>query len=241
MLAALLAASTVQLRWASAANPWAQITDPSAEPPAAIGGYEGGCLAGGVRLPRMGSGYRAAERSRHRQYGHPTLTAFVKAMGFRVRERRLGALLIGDLSQPRGGPMPSSHRSHQIGLDVDIAYPTSLQGTRRALVLKAAAEFPEVDRVFVNARIKRTLCADYKGTAWLHKVRPWWGHTDHFHVRLACPKGDARCRRQDPVPPGDGCDATLAWWFTEEAKHPERLPQAPSPPLPIRCAQLLGR
>ena len=29
-------------------------------------------------------------------------------------------LLIGDMSQPRGGPMATGHASHQIGLDVDV-------------------------------------------------------------------------------------------------------------------------
>lgn len=241
VLAALLAASTLELRRASAENPWEQITHPTAGSPEAIGGYESGCLAGGVRLPREGPGYRTADRSRHRQYGHSALTAFVKSMGIRIRERGLGTVVIGDLSQPRGGPMPSSHRSHQIGLDVDITYPTNLRGARRALVLQAAAEFPEVDRIFVSVRIKRALCADYKRVAWLHKIRPWWGHTDHFHVRLACPKRDALCRRQEPIPPGDGCDASLAWWFTEEAAHPEKLSPAPPPSQPIACAQILGR
>ena len=36
--------------------------------------------------------------------------------------KRVGwnGLLIGDMSQPRGGPMLNGHSSHQIGLDVDI-------------------------------------------------------------------------------------------------------------------------
>ena len=35
--------------------------------------------------------------------------------------RRIGwqGLYIGDISQPRGGPMTSGHSSHQIGLDAD--------------------------------------------------------------------------------------------------------------------------
>jgi penicillin-insensitive murein DD-endopeptidase len=31
-----------------------------------------------------------------------------------------GGMLIGDMALPREGPMPTGHRNHQIGLDVDI-------------------------------------------------------------------------------------------------------------------------
>lgn len=244
--------ATFDAGWAWATNPWAQVTRPSTGDAEAIGSYEAGCLAGGVPLPRAGPGYQAFDGSRQRQYGHPSLVAFVQTLGHRVQERHLGILAIGDLSQPRGGPMPSSHRSHQIGLDIDVRYPdvvdptgepasaTEKKNTGRALLLQAAAEFPEVERILVNATIKRTLCADYKGMMWLRKLRPWWGHLSHFHVRLACPEGNDSCRPQQPVPPGDGCDASLAWWFTEEAAHPERIPEVPPPPLPSACTKLLA-
>ena len=54
----------------------------------------------------------------------------------------------------------------------------------------------------------------------MNKVRAYWGHNYHFHIRIKCPAGDAACEPQDPVPPGDGCDKSLAWWFTDEALHP---------------------
>ena len=66
------------------------------------------------------------------------------------------------------------------------------------------------------------------------KVRAYWGHNYHFHIRIKCPAGDAGCEPQDPVPPGDGCDKSLNWWFTDEALHPK--PGKPSPPL--KMAQL---
>ena len=75
-------------------------------------------------------------------------------------------------------------------------------------VIKAAAEDPQVQRIFVNAAIKKALCRDARGDrAWLHTVRPYWGHDYHFHIRLVCPPGQPECREQDAVPPGDGCDA----------------------------------
>ena len=74
----------------------------------------------------------------------------------------------------------------------------------------------------MNPAIKSALCrARPPGRrAWLRRLRPWWGHDAHFHVRLACPEGERSCIPQAPVPPGDGCDGTLAWWFTEEATSP---------------------
>jgi len=66
------------------------------------------------------------------------------------------------------------------------------------------------------------------------KIRPWWGHNYHFHVRLYCPADDPQCRPQAAPPAGDGCGKELDWWFTEEALHP---PPAP-PPKPLRLADL---
>jgi penicillin-insensitive murein endopeptidase len=107
-------------------------------------------------------------------------------------------------------------------------------------VLEAASRMPEVDRIFVNPSVKRELCN--RGTAhdWLRKIRPWWKHDDHFHVRLKCPANNPYCQGQDPLPPGDGCDAGLNWWFTEEARHPAP-PKTPPKPLalPALCNSVL--
>ena len=113
-------------------------------------------------------------------------------------------------------------------------------------VIKAAARDEAVARIFVNAAIKRRLCesAGEDDSAWLRKVRPWWGHDSHFHVRLHCPDAGA-CVEQDPPPEGDGCDTELDWWFTDEALYPP--PRAPEdePPeltladLPAACQAVL--
>ena len=114
-------------------------------------------------------------------------------------------------------------------------------------MLKAVAEKPEVQRIFVNPAIKKAICRDARGDrAWLSKMRPMWGHDYHFHIRLSCPPGEAGCTRQDPVPEGDGCDSSLAWWFTDEALHPKPDPHAkPKPPmtmaaLPKACGAVLN-
>jgi penicillin-insensitive murein endopeptidase len=110
-------------------------------------------------------------------------------------------------------------------------------------ILEAAAQQPDVDRIFVNPSIKQALCDNYHevaGTAqWLRKIRPWRRHDDHFHVRLKCPSDNKHCEGQEPLPKGDGCDASLAWWFTYEAKHPKKEKKLPPPPLPALCEEVL--
>jgi penicillin-insensitive murein DD-endopeptidase len=106
-------------------------------------------------------------------------------------------------------------------------------------ILEAAARAPEVDRIFVNAVIKRDLCQDKRNRDWLQKIRPWYAHADHFHVRLKCPAGDFLCEKQEPVPYGDGCGADLAWWFSAEAKMPSKKPPAKKILLPKECTAVL--
>ncbi|MDD2737350.1 MAG: penicillin-insensitive murein endopeptidase [Methylomonas lenta] len=110
-------------------------------------------------------------------------------------------------------------------------------------MLQIAASQPEVDRIFVNPSIKRELC-DHKtaeSAVWLRKIRPWWKHDDHYHVRLKCPDNNPNCHAQAALPAGDGCDASLAWWFSAEAKTPSKptKPAPPKPPLPALCEQVL--
>jgi penicillin-insensitive murein endopeptidase len=108
-------------------------------------------------------------------------------------------------------------------------------------ILELAARMPEVDRIFVNASIKRQLCLSKAPHDWLRKIRPWWKHEDHFHVRLKCPDTSPFCRRQEPLPGGDGCDASLTWWFSDEAKKPAPKKTEPvkPPPMPLLCEKVL--
>jgi penicillin-insensitive murein DD-endopeptidase len=241
------------------------------------GFYSNGCLAGAVALPINGPGWQVMRLSRNRNWGHPTLIRFLENLS--AKERKAGewnGLLVGDMSQPRGGPMISGHASHQIGLDADI-WLTPMPGrelTRQEreemsatqmvaedrkdidpevwtaghiAVIKAAARDPHVERIFVNAAIKKALCRDSDpGRDWMTKVRPYWGHDYHFHVRLRCPADSADCKPQAPPPPGDGCGKELDWWFTDEVLHPKpKPPQPPKPPLtmanlPLACRAVLG-
>lgn len=196
--------------------------EPSAQAPVPHGSYAKGCLAGGAELAITGPGWQAMRLGRNRNWGHPELVAFVARLGDAAQAAGWPGLLVGDLSQPRGGPMLSGHRSHQIGLDADIwmrpgeARVLSYEERRdlssfsvvapdrinvsavwtpaHAKVIRAAAVDPKVARIFVNAAIKRELCASTAGDrSWLRKVRPWWGHDHHFHVRLSCPAGAEGC------------------------------------------------
>jgi penicillin-insensitive murein endopeptidase len=255
----------------SRAADWASRATPSPGPTRAIGGTSLGCLAGGVQLPSEGPGWQAVRVSRNRHWGHPATIAFVQDLAGRSRAQAFPDLWIGDLAQPRGGPMPWGHASHQNGLDVDVwldlrakprvpvaareelTIPSLVlpdgQGVdparwtaRHATLIRLAAETPGVDRLLVNAAIKRRLCADHRGEAWLRRVRPWRGHDSHMHIRLRCPADSPECRDIAPPPPGDGCDASLEWWFSPEARRPPPppRPQGPPPALPASCGPVFA-
>ncbi|MCA8867161.1 MAG: penicillin-insensitive murein endopeptidase [Rhodobacteraceae bacterium] len=223
--------------------------------PEVIGYYAKGCAAGAVKLPETGPTWQAMRLSRNRNWGHPDLIAFIERLSFQASQLGWAGLYIGDMSQPRGGPMTSSHQSHQVGLDVDIWMlpPKRLDlsipareslssisvrtNDQRSInqnwtpvhmaILKAAAEDSAVDRIFVAAAIKIDMCAKAgKDRKWLKKIRPLYGHNDHFHVRLKCPKDSPNCKSQTPISrisKGDGCDKSLTWWVTDYLNPPKKV------------------
>ena len=91
-------------------------------------------------------------------------------------------------------------------------------------VIRYAAKDQKVVRIFVHPVIKQTLCdqesSDANERAWLGKIRPWWGHHSHFHVRLKCPKGSSNCIAQANPPKGDGCGDELASWAPQTIPVP---------------------
>jgi penicillin-insensitive murein endopeptidase len=146
-----------------------------------------------------------------------------------AQERRLGR------DEVEGWTAPSMLTpDHQ---DLDLARWTSLQ----VEMLRLAASYDEVDRVFVHPLIKKALCDQERDREWLHKLRPWWGHDDHMHVRLRCPPDDDRCVSQKPVLPGDGCGEDLDWWLEAIAAPPSTAPRSPpsAPILPVACWAVL--
>ncbi len=203
---------------------------PSNQAPMPIGSYAKGCAAGLVELPETGPTWQAMRLSRHRNYGQPTTIAFLQDLSvFAATQRGWKGIYVGDIGNPRGGPMDSGHASHQIGLDVDIwQLPASRLNltvaereeissipvrsddqlsvtknwTRQNYeIMKAAASDPRVDRIFVAAAVKIEMCKTARASdkKWLQKIRPEAGHDTHFHVRLKCPKGSSLCQTQSPT------------------------------------------
>ena len=246
---------------------WARVTDPLPGPPSAIGFYSAGCLQGARRLPLDGTGYSVMRPSRRRFFGHSTLIDYLTALAAGRRDAAGKLLLVGDLGPPQGGPTLSGHASHQNGLDADIWFltratrPTAVEreklgapgfvvdrkelratwGRAQASLLAAAADSSEVNRIFVSPPIKRYMCREFPRASWLYRLRPWWGHEDHFHVRLMCPADSPFCREQDPLDPSDsGCGAELDWWFSADADREWRRLRASTEPrrfpeLPAEC------
>jgi penicillin-insensitive murein endopeptidase len=282
MIAGDAAAQQKQPSPGSAKALFGAVTLPTQGGPQPFGFYAKGCMAGAEALPTDGPNWQAMRLSRNRRWGNPAMLSVIEQLS-RDAAKYDGwpGLLIGDIAQPRGGPMITGHASHQIGLDADIwltpmpqyrmtaeqrealPFTTMLQKNAfltinpnvwtaaHARLLMRAASYPQVERIFVNPAIKKKMCDTWTGDRTnLGKLRPEYGHDSHFHVRIKCPPGAASCKPQAPVAAGDGCDKTLAWWFT---KAPWAAPKPPKPDakpvkprevmvadLPNACAAVLG-
>ena len=116
----------------------------------------------------------------------------------------------------------------------------SLWSPQISHLIKLAAEDNDVTRIFVNPAIKQQLCLDAgNDRGWLRKVRPWFQHRAHMHVRLRCPAGSLECEEQAPPPPGDGCGAELQSWFEPPKPGTTSPVKKTPPPLPPSCQALL--
>lgn len=230
----------------------------NSQPSEAFGEYSKGCQDGAVQLAETGPTWQAMRLSRNRNWGQPELIDYLQTLSRKAAQQPGWAgLYIGDLTQPRGGPMLTGHASHQIGLDADIWLkpakqltlsraeregfaPVSMRRAAGAFVnsnwtpqhhqlLKAAASDPRVARIFIFPGAKVQMCKDETGDrSWLRKIRPLGGHHYHFHVRLACPPGMRNCVNQTPPPPGDGC-AEAQQWVDNILNPPPPDPNAPKP------------
>ncbi|MGI9364427.1 MAG: penicillin-insensitive murein endopeptidase [Rhizobiaceae bacterium] len=232
----------------------------AALPAAVYGTYARGCVAGAVKLDDDGPTWQAMRLSRNRHWAHPELIETVKKLSQDGKMVGWDGLLVGDLTQPRGGPMLSGHASHQAGLDADV-WLTEMPNRRltrkereemsatsmlardskgnlshqkldkrqftkaHAGIIRTAAQYPNVERIFVHPTIKQELCRQYpKKPAWLKKVRSQWGHHYHFHIRIGCPANSPGCKPQARVP-SYGCDkASFDWWF-KVAYAPRKKPK----------------
>ncbi len=256
-----------------------------------IGFYSKGCLAGAKAVAIDGPAWQVMRLSRNRNWGHPLLAKWVERFARDAQSLEgWSGLLVGDMSQPRGGPMLTGHASHQIGLDADLwltpmpnrrltakeredLAATSMlpAGNERSVavdpavwteghvrLLRRAANYAEVERILVHPAIKKALCdaAPALGAdrAWLWKIRPYWGHHYHFHVRMSCPPDSPGCKAQQTTLADDGCGKELTDWLALVSRPPPppspppKEPVKPQPPkpqmtldqLPPECRAVLG-
>lgn len=251
-------------------NAWSALPEPISAQAQSIGGYSNGCIIGAKVLPKKGEGFESIRRFRNRYYGHPELIELIHWIGKKNLTLGRAPLLIGDLSQAAGGPMPYGHRSHQLGLDADVWFThqpekkrhqdayfprlVDLKGERVdpkhwddsvIPLLKTVAQHPKVERIFVNWIIKRHLCKIVREDRdWLRRIRPWWGHDRHFHVRIGCQAGSPNCKNQSSVANAANCGGEL--WFSDAAviarrKKATGKPKKAKPKkvLPSRCQAIV--
>ena len=232
----------------------------------AIGGYARGCLAGAEQLPETGPTWQAMRLSRNRNWAHPAMVDFLQDLSrFAATQPGWEGLYVGDISQPRGGPV-TGHASHQIGMDADVwmlppqrldlsraerenlsavslrrergAYVNDLWTEQNWAILREAASDPRVARIFLFPGAVVWMCDNETGNRdYLRRIRPWYGHDAHFHVRLNCPSGSPGCVDQAPPPPGDGC-AEAREWQANILNPPPPTPPAPDAPAPAPRGEL---
>lgn len=268
LLGALLTLACCQ--GATAATPWQKVTHPVAGEPQSIGAFSNGCIVGAMPLDLQSTDYQVMRPEQRRYFGHPQLVSFIERLSQQVHQQTGGTLLVGDMGMPAGGRFSSGHASHQTGLDVDIFLQlpktrwTAAQLQRPQAIdlvradgkgikpaqwrpdvvqmIKTAAQDPDVTRIFVNPAIKQQLCIDAGSDRdWLQKVRPWFAHRAHMHVRLRCPLNSTQCQEQQAIPPGDGCGAELQSWFLPPEPGQSSGKPATPPPLPALCQALLDK
>ncbi len=255
---------------ALAATPWQSLHHPIAGKPQSIGTFSNGCIVGAQSLPLEAANYQVMRQDQRRYYGHPELIQFIQRLSMQIANRGLGQVLVGDMGMAAGGRFSHGHASHQSGLDVDIwlQLPKTRWSASMLLkpqpldlvtadgrnvvaqhwqpdigmLIKMAAQDRDVTRIFVNPAIKKQLCATAGSDRdWLRKVRPWFAHRAHMHVRLRCPPDSPECLAQLDPPAGDGCGVELQSWF-EPKKPATGSPVKRTPPaLPSSCQALLDK
>ncbi len=215
-----------------------------------IGSYSSGCLIGAEAMNIDMEGIHQMRISRGKFWGHPELIGYLSETALKVKKELGRDLLVSDLGLARGGPNLTGHVSHQNGLDADVWFKTiptqaplslserELMGAYSVVkniieletslwvqlnrdVSRILASDERIQRIFVHPVVKKDLCENSGfSDELLSKFRPWYGHDDHYHVRIRCPIGSPDCRPQAEVPDGNGCDE-LDWWFEELQRDDE--------------------
>lgn len=241
---------------------------PAPGPVQVIGSQGAGCVAGAIRLADDAPGMLTIRLAKSSYWGTPATIQALETLGRQAQAAGLPELYMGDISDPRGGPLRGGHFSHQLGIDADVWFdlqPRRPGQDREAIepgslvrpdgratdpgvwrpahvtLLKLAAGLDGIDRILVNPAIKQALCRETTGDReWLRLIRPWYGHSSHMHIRWRCPADQPACVQAPPPPVGDGCDASLQWWFDQLDAPPQ--PAAPIRPvtLPAACRAIMA-
>ncbi len=239
--------------------------------PEVIGNYNNGCINNSVAASFKSPYYQIYRPQSRRYFGDPSMIAFLDRLSKRAHNIGFKSMLVGDISSQYGGPLNTGHASHQIGLDVDIEFnhnrltDKQLRGGGQAHILvdkgarhanskftkayydliMAAAHDPDVERIFVSPAIKITMCDMTKNEdeqPFLRKIRPWYGHTEHFHVRLRCPIHSPLCQKQEPPSPmhsiADEKEEALSWYKPAPVNAPTSGVKHTKPPFPQKCKDL---
>ena len=206
----------------------------------AIGYYSSGSIKGAESIQDRGTPIRKLFVQRGRFFGTQQIQDIISNAADFVRQEfpESEVLQVGDISNKNGG-LIKEHGSHQNGLDADLVYltrngklqsqtaaywqeefvksgvVTSNFNTERNLALfKHLIMESEVERIFVDAAIKKHFCSyarknnllnDFETTETLRRLRVEKLHTNHFHMRIKCPTTDLKCKTQSAVPAGTGC------------------------------------
>lgn len=234
------------------------------------GSYNMGCIDNAQPLALQGEHYVMQIWGKGRNYAHPDMLDYLDKFITRTKEAGLPDVIIGDLSQKYGGPYAgSNHASHMVGLDVDIPFgfakdlkdksktPDSFYLVRngkltdsfddeRIKLIYLAAQDERVERIFVSPRIKEGMCKLFEGKgddSFLAKLRPWFGHRAHMHVRLACPSDSPYCKAQAAAPEGTGCGYEVQSWFMPPDPNAKPAPAKAKqkPVMPQQCKVLLSK
>ena len=84
-------------------------TEPTKASRASIGFYSDGCLDGGIALPINGPTWQVMRLSRNRNWGHPAMVKTLEDLSKKAHTIGWNGFLVGDMAQPRGGPMITGH------------------------------------------------------------------------------------------------------------------------------------
>jgi murein endopeptidase len=199
--------------------------DPKALGPLSIGTPDSGLLLNPVPFS---PGLLWTVRNPSESWGTEETIAFIVTAIEAVEARYPGSprLVIGDLSNPRGGRL-NRHRSHQAGRDADIGFyfqrgevESFLAPRRKDLdlprtwaLVRALVTETDVERIFVDRSLIAVLyqhaLAEGEDRSWLNDIFGRTGekgiiqherrHKDHLHVRFYNPQAQEHGRIVYPV------------------------------------------